>query len=79
MNDTSKTISDDFSDGTPLSPPDIPTNANGLPNESEAAVYAATSDKKPTANPDPLQRRESLTAALPQSKARDFGERLLDG
>jgi hypothetical protein len=80
MHDTSKTISDDFSDdGSPLSPREIPAGVNELPNDSKAAVYDPTSDKKPTANFDPLQRRASWDAASPEPKARDFGERLLDG
>jgi hypothetical protein len=73
MIEPSKTISDDFSDcgdNAPLSPPKTPADNRKLPTDSETAVYVPTSDKKPTANPDPLQRRE------PQPSASDGGERL---
>ena len=54
VGDTSKTISDDFSDdGSPLSPREIPAGGNELPNNSKAAVYDPTSDRnrkfRPTA------------------------------
>ena len=78
MTETSKAISDDFlscDDNALLSPPKIPTDIRILPTDSEAAVYAPTSDKKPTANPDPLQRREPESEAL-QPSASDDGERL---
>jgi hypothetical protein len=78
MIETSKTISDDFSDygdNAPLSPPKNPADNRELPADSEAAVYAPTSDKKPIANPDPLQRREPGSVAL-QPSASDDGERL---
>jgi hypothetical protein len=78
MTETSKTISDDFSscdDNAPLSPAKIPTDIRKLPTDSEAAVYAPTSDKKPIANPDPLQRREPESVAL-QPSTSDDGEKL---
>ena len=78
MIEPSKTISDDFldcGDNAPLSPPKMPTDIRRLPTDSEAAVYAPTSDKKPIANPDPLQRRELESVAL-QPSASDDGERL---
>ena len=76
MTDTSKAISNDFSNC-------IVTihrchlgkfrPTSKLPRGSETAVYAPTSDKKPIANPDPLQRRASQPAPL-QSSASDDGE-----
>lgn len=61
MTDSSKTISDDLLNSSDNAPDD---------------VYAPTSEKKPIAHPDPLQRRETpAVSPLP----RDFGERLLDG
>ena len=60
MNDASKTISDDFSNGcddAPTSPLEVPAGARKLSIDTPATVYAPTSDKKPL-NPDPLQRRE---------------------
>jgi len=81
MIDTSKTISDDFSDcdhDTTSSPPKIPTDIHKLPADSEAASYAPTSDRKPIANPDPLQRRESAPApAALQPPADDDDEKLV--
>ncbi len=50
MNDASKTISDDFSNGcddAPTSPPEVPAGARKLPIDTPATVYAPTSDKKP--------------------------------
>ena len=63
MTDSSKTISDDFSNSSDNAPDD---------------VYAPTSNKKPIAHPDPLQRREA-PAVSPLPLPHDFGERLLDG
>ena len=80
MNDASKTISDDFSNGcddAQTSPLEVPAGARKLSIDTPATVYAPTSDKKPL-YPDPPQRRDSQ-AATANPGERDFGERLLDG
>jgi hypothetical protein len=77
MTDANKSISDDLSntDDAPSSPPIIPAGVSKLPTGSHAGVYAPTSDKKPSAHPDPLQRRGCQSAPL-QPSAGGIGERL---
>jgi hypothetical protein len=78
VTDTSNIISDDFSDDdndAPSSPPKVPDDARKLPSGPRVGLYAPTSDIKPMANPDPLQRRAAATVP-PQLSATGDGEPL---